>query len=138
MRRASLWRGAVFHFRVQEQIMPSQNERVIGRLIVLVLMSFIFGWSSQAAAQDFTLGSTPLAPSPVNQGSSAVATIAVSSLNGFNQAVALSVECPDGTTCTFNPASVTPPAGNVITSTLTIATTASTPTSSTLTVTGSS
>lgn len=118
--------------------MPSHNERVIGRLIVLVLMNFIFGWSSQAAAQDFTLGSTPLAPSPVNQGSSAVATITVSSLNGFNQAVALSVECPAGTTCTFNPASVTPPAGNVITSTLTIATTASTPTSNTLTVTGSS
>src|SRR5262249_5395349 len=117
------------------QRMLSQNRKALGRMMVLLLMIAIGGWSSEAVAQDFTLGATPLAPSPVNRGSSAVATITVAPLGGFNQAVVLTVNFPAGTTCTFNPASVLP-AGNVGTSTLTIATTTSTPDASTLTITG--
>src|ERR1051326_6187949 len=115
--------------------MPRQSKKVIGRVIVLLLVGFLCGSGSRAVGQDFTLGSTPLAPSPVTKGSSAVSTITVTLLDGFNQAVALTVECPADTTCTFNPASVAP-AGNVGTSILTIVTTSSTPDSTTLTVTG--
>ena len=57
-------------------------------------------------------------------GAGASYTVAVESLNGFSQPVALSADdLPDGATASFSPASVTPPAGGAATATMTLATT---------------
>lgn len=82
---------------------------------------------------DISLEVTELPPTPdfavsssltlltIFQGDSAASTITVTSLNGFGDAVDLSVlGVPMGVTATFDPAQVTPPVDNSITSTLTI------------------
>lgn len=115
--------------------MQNENKKVTGRVVLPLLVIVICGWGYQAVAQDFTLGATPLVPSPVNRGSSSASTITVAPLGGFNQTVVLSIQCPAGTGCAFNPASVTP-AGNVAISTLTVTTSGTTPEVSTLSVTG--
>src|SRR6516165_7016129 len=107
-----------------------------------------FDWSTRLAslkfsgcggppAPDFSISASPSSQTVV-QGSSTTYTVTVTSLNGFNSAVSLTVSgCPSGTTCTLNPTSVTlPPAGN---STLTVLTTSTTPTGTyTLTIKGTS
>ena len=57
----------------------------------------------------------------IQRGSSGSSTITITSINGFNQPVQLSVsEAPSGVTVTLSPSQVTPPAGGTATSTLTI------------------
>ena len=75
-----------------------------------------------AAAPDFTISASPSTES-VRRGSRATYTATLTPVNGFNGTVNLSLTgCPGNSTCSFNPASLTPP-GN---STLTVATTSRT------------
>jgi hypothetical protein len=88
---------------------------------------------------DFSLSASP-ASSSVIAGQSGASTIMVTATNGFNGAVTLTCPAglPSGASCSFVPPSVTP--GLVpVTSTLTIATSATTPAAiSNVTVTGTS
>lgn len=71
---------------------------------------------------DFRVEITP-ADQSAPWGESRSYTVTVRSLNGFNQAVALSAtDLPDGSTTSFSSTSVTPPANGTATSTMTIAT----------------
>jgi len=94
-------------------------------------------FTNQAAVPDFSISASPTSKTIV-QGGSGTSTITITSLNNFNSAVSLSITgLPTGTTGTFSPTSVTPPAGGSATSTLTINVGASTATGTyTLTVTG--
>jgi hypothetical protein len=108
-----------------------------------------FDWSTQLASfkfnscvpipSGFSLSATP-ASQTVSQGSSTSYTATVTSLDGFNSAVSLTVSgCPSNTTCALSPASVTPPPNNSASSTLTVTTTSTTPLGTyTLTITGTS
>jgi len=96
-------------------------------------------WTPTPAAPDFsiTAASTSLA---IQQGSSSTSTMTITSMNGFNQPVQLTISgAPSGVTTTLNPQQATPPADGSTASTLavSVATTA-TPGSYTLTVTGTS
>ncbi|MBI3605386.1 MAG: hypothetical protein HY202_05100, partial [Nitrospirae bacterium] len=90
-----------------------------------------FGWASAPSAnltiQDYSLSVSPSSTS-VTQGSSASYTVTMATTNGFASTVTLSMSltgpCPSGATCSFFPASIQ---GNGSTSTLTVATTTSTP-----------
>jgi hypothetical protein len=85
------------------------------------------GWAGAPPPPDFATSATP-ASLTLNPGQSGNATVTVTSLNGFNSSVGLSVNgCPANATCSFNPGSVTPPAAGSTTSTLTVVTNASTP-----------
>lgn len=88
---------------------------------------------------DFSISAFPTLLS-IQQGSSRTSTITITSINGFNQPVQLSVSgAPSGVTATLSPSQVTPPAGGTATSALTVSVaTTATPGSYTLTVTGTS
>jgi len=102
-------------------------------------------WVMQAVAfeqagtlPDFSMTVSPPSTASVTAGNSATYTISVSEVNGFGNAVTLT--CPAGlppnASCSFVPPVVTP-GGTPVTSTLTIATSASTPAAtSNVTVTG--
>jgi hypothetical protein len=67
---------------------------------------------------DFSLLASPLT---INQGSNGASAITVTSFNGFNGTVALSVSSlPASVTASFNPSSITPAANGSATSTLTL------------------
>ena len=117
--------------------MPNQKNLFAWLTALVIVIGACGGGAPQAIAQNFTIGATPLAPSPVIRGGSSTSTITVTALGGFDQTVILSHDCQAGTTCTFNPPSVTP-AGNTVFSTLTVVTSAATPDTSTLTITGTS
>jgi len=71
-------------------------------------------------APDFSLSASP-GSLTIQQGSSGDSTVTVTSLNGFNSAVTLSLsDNPLGVTSSFSPNPVTPPAGGSTTSMLTI------------------
>jgi len=74
----------------------------------------------------------------IQQGSSDTSVITITSINGFNQPVQLTVyRAPSGVTTTLNPEQVTPPPDGSTTSTLTVSvSTTATPGSYTLTVVG--
>ena len=98
------------------------------RPFVFVLMILLVASGAAVAQADFTLSVSPLNPSAVDPGVSAIATVTVSPLNGFSGSVAL--QCPtispalkNGPSCSFTTPSVDPPA----TPTLTVGTTAATP-----------
>jgi len=76
------------------------------------------------SVQDFQISASAPAAPTVNAGSLTTATVTIVPLNGFAGAVALSCasDLPAGTTCSFNPSTVTNGAG---TSTLTLNTTSS-------------
>jgi hypothetical protein len=86
---------------------------------------------------NFSISASPTSLT-IQQGSSGSSTITITSINGFNQLVQLSVSgAPSGVTATLSPSQVTPPAGGTATSTLTVSVGAiATPGSYTLTVTG--
>ena len=89
---------------------------------------------------DFAVSVSPPSTASVTPGASASYTISVSGVNAFNSAVALTCPAglPSGASCSFAPPSVTPGSAPG-TSTLTIATSATTPAgTSNVTVTGSS
>ncbi|MFI5303586.1 MAG: beta strand repeat-containing protein [Nitrospiria bacterium] len=78
---------------------------------------------------DFSLSATPAA-AVTSAGTSTATTLTVTSLNGFNSAVALtcSISPADPTvSCSYNFTSVTPAANGTATSTLTVSTAATTP-----------
>jgi subtilisin-like proprotein convertase family protein len=73
-----------------------------------------------SSTPDFSVSCSPSSLSAL-QGGSATSTCTVTSINGFNAAVAL--DCtgqPSGVTCSYSPASVTPPSGGSAASTLTV------------------
>jgi hypothetical protein len=86
---------------------------------------------------DFSISASPTSLT-IQQGSSGSSTITITSINGFNQPVQLSVSgAPSGVTATLSPSQVTPPAGGTATSTLTVSvSTTATPGNYPLTVTG--
>ena len=104
-------------------------------------------WVMQAVAfqlsgtiPDFVVSVSPPTTASVTPGASASYTISVGGVNGFNSAVTLTCPAglPSGASCAFVPPSVTPGSAPV-TSTLTIATSATTPAgTSNVTVTGTS
>jgi hypothetical protein len=99
-----------------------------------------FNWSTRISSHKFpSCGGTPPVPdfsvacSPsslsVQQGASGASSCTVTSTNGFASAVALSCTgLPSGASCSFNPASVTPPANGSATSSLTLSVSTTTPT----------
>jgi hypothetical protein len=75
--------------------------------------------------QDFSLSASP-AINTVNSGASTIYTVTVSPINGFNQPVVLACPSsllPQGASCLFSPAAVTP-SGGAVTSQLMVSTTA--------------
>jgi len=94
---------------------------------------------SPPPAPDFSISASPNSLT-IQQGNSDTSTITITSINGFDQPVQLSVsEAPSGVTTTLSPEQVTPPAGGTATSTLTVSVSSTaTPGSYTLTVNGAS
>jgi len=90
-------------------------------------------------SEDFSISAFPTSLT-IQQGSSGSSTITITSINGFNQPVQLSVPgAPSGVTATPSPSQVTPPAGGTATSILTVSVaTTVTPGSYTLTLRGTS
>jgi hypothetical protein len=90
-----------------------------------------------APTPDFSISASPTSLS-IQQGSSGSSTITITSINGFNQLVQLSVSgAPSGVTATLTPSQVSPPAGGTATSTLTVSvSTTALPETYTLTVIG--
>jgi hypothetical protein len=96
-----------------------------------------FNWSTRIASYkfpscggapqpDFSVSCSPSSLS-VAQGGNGTSTCTVTSTNGFGSAVGLSCAgLPSGASCSFNPASVTPPADGSAASALTLAVSAST------------
>ena len=79
------------------------------------------------AVPDFTVSVTPPNTATVAAGNSATYTISVAAVNGFNSVVTLTCSgLPLGTSCAFNPPTVTPGA-TAVTSVMTLTTTAATP-----------
>ncbi len=73
---------------------------------------------------DFSISCSPSSLT-VTQGGSTTSTCTVTSINGFASAVSLScANLPSGSSCSFSPASVTPPANGTANSTLTVSATA--------------
>jgi hypothetical protein len=100
-----------------------------------------FNWSTRVSSHKFpSCGGTPTpdfsvscSPSSlsVQQGTSGTSTCTVTSTNGFASAVSLSCAgLPSGASCSFSPASVTPPANGSAASGLTLSVSASTATGS--------
>jgi len=86
---------------------------------------------------DFSIAASPTSLT-IQQGDSDTSVITITSINGFNQPVQLTVSgVPSGVTTTLDPEQVTPPPDSSATSTLTVSViTTATPGSYTLTVTG--
>lgn len=76
------------------------------------------GTASGTAQQDFSIAATP-SSFTVTAGQSAVATIAITALGGFNGAIAFTptscVGLPSAATCSFSPASVSGSGNTVLT-----------------------
>ena len=103
------------------------------------IASYKFASCGGAPTPDYSVSANPSSMT-LTQGTNGTSTITVSSVNGFNSAVALTASgLPSGVTASFAPASVTPPANGSATSilTLTASATAATGTSN-VTVTGTS
>ena len=87
--------------------------------------AFVTKFAPGAVASDFQLTATALSPASIAAGGSATSTITITSVGGFNSAVALSCSISPTVShppaCSFNPASVANGSG---TSTLTVGTTA--------------
>jgi Abnormal spindle-like microcephaly-assoc'd, ASPM-SPD-2-Hydin len=81
--------------------------------------------SLSGTGADFSLSSSPTS-NTVSAGGSASYTVTVTPSGGFNQAVSLACSAPPpGVSCSFSPGSVTPNGSSAVTSTVTVATTAS-------------
>ena len=71
---------------------------------------------------DFSIGATPMALT-IAAGQTATFTVTAGGMNGFNSSVSFSCSGePAGTSCKFNPATVTPQSGGSATTTVTIGT----------------
>jgi hypothetical protein len=91
--------------------------------------SFKFSGCGSAPAQDFSVSASPSTISVTQGGAGVDSTVTVTSLNGFNTAVSLSVSgCPSLATCSLSSLSVTPPAnGSDNTTKLTVTAGSTTP-----------
>ena len=118
----------------------------VGIIDATAIQNASTAWVMQAVAfleapiPDFSVSVSPPGTASVAAGNPATYTISVSGLNGFTGVVTLtcSAGLPTGASCAFVPPSVTP-SGTPVSSTLTLATSATTPAAtSTVTVTGTS
>ncbi len=86
------------------------------------LFSAITANTTPAATPDFSISASPSSMA-ISAGQTAMFTVTVGSLNGFNSAANLTCSGqPINSTCSFSPASVTPASGGMATSTMTIST----------------
>ncbi len=77
------------------------------------------------ANPDFSISCSPSSLTTTQGGAAATSTCTVTSTNGFNSAVSLSCTgTPTGSSCSFSPASVTPPPNGTVNSTLSVTSTA--------------
>jgi hypothetical protein len=77
-----------------------------------------------SANPDFSISCNPASLTTTQGGAAATSTCTVASTNGFNSAVSLScTSMPNGSSCSFNPSSVTPPANGSANSTLSVTST---------------
>jgi hypothetical protein len=99
--------------------------------------SFAFSGCSVTATPDFSIVASP-ASLTLTSGQSGASTVTVTSLNGFNSPVGLTVTgCPSNATCAVSPASVTPSSGGSTGATLSVVTSSVTAAGTyTLTITG--
>ena len=102
--------------------------------------SFKFPSCGAPPVPDYTVSANPGSLIAVQGGPQQDSTISVTSINGFNSAVGLSVGgCPTNATCSLDSGSLTPPANGTATTTLRVtATTSVAPGTYTLTITGTS
>jgi len=78
--------------------------------------------SGTPATPDFSI-TAPSNPVTISAGNSGMFNVTLAGLNGFNSSVSLTCSgAPNGSTCTVNPSSVTPPSGGTVTATVSIAT----------------
>lgn len=93
---------------------------------------------SEPLVPDFSISASPTTIKAPQTGTSQTSTITITSLNGFNSAVTLSVSSglPAGATANFNPNPITPPPDGTVTSDLTIDTLSASPGSYALTIQG--
>ena len=98
---------------------------------MLCVLAALLSLPSHAAAQaDFTLQAASFSPDAVAPGGASSSNITIGTINGFSGSVALSCQVTSNQpnivslpTCTVSPATVTPPAGAVVTVTTTSTTT---------------
>jgi uncharacterized protein (TIGR03118 family) len=89
------------------------------------LFSAITANAAPAPTSDFNISASPMTRT-IAAGQPASFTVTLGGLNGFNSAVMLTCSGqPNGSTCSFSPASVSPASGGTATSTLTIMTSSS-------------
>ena len=89
------------------------------------LFSAITANAAAAPTSDFNISASPMTRT-IAAGQPASFTVTLGGLNGFNSAVTLGCSGqPNGSTCSFSPASVSPASGGTATSTLTIMTSSS-------------
>jgi uncharacterized protein (TIGR03118 family) len=89
------------------------------------LFSAITANAAPAPTSDFNISASPMTRT-IAAGQTASFTVTLGGLNGFNSAVTLGCSGqPNGSTCSFSPASVSPASGGTATSTLTIMTSSS-------------
>ncbi len=86
----------------------------------------VFAVDAPPPTPDFSVACSPASLSAI-QGGSAASTCTVTSTGGFASAVSLACAgLPSGATCSFSPASVTPPANGTVNSSLTVSVASST------------
>ena len=121
-------------FSANPSLAPNQVEQILKSTAVDLGdpgYDVYYGWGriNASKALKATVRSTPpdfcLSASPssltIQQGSSGSSTLTVTSLNGFNSPVNLTLSgCPTGSNCTLSSTPVTPPSGGSATSTLTV------------------
>ncbi|MFG1912544.1 hypothetical protein [Kribbella sp. NPDC048928] len=101
---------------------------VAGLCLLLALAGL--SYAAQPAKPGLTLGTSPASQS-VTRGQTATYTISVTSVGGFNGAVAFSATgVPGGASASFSPSSATLSSGSTASTTLTVRTSATTPTGS--------
>ena len=138
-------------FSASPSLAPNQVEQILKSTAVDLGdpgYDVYYGWGriNASKALKATVGSShpdfclSLSPSflTIQQGSSGSSTLTVTSLNGFDSPVNLTLSgCPTGSNCTLSSTPVTPPSGGSATSTLTVNVSSTTVASTySLTVTG--
>lgn len=113
---AGAYAERIDHYRVLRTLEDMYGLAPLGNASATTPITDVWNMS----APDFGIVASPTSVG-VSQGAQATDTITVSGFNGFNSFVNLSVSgLPSGVTATFSPASLMPPSGGSVTSTLTL------------------
>jgi len=99
---------------------PSSGSGTSVTFTIMQTSSITWNWIVSPLVPDFLITASP-ASLTVQQDDSDSSTVSVTSTNGFNQLVQLSVSgAPLGVTATLNPEQITPPPGGSVIATLTV------------------